>query len=1144
MKKTFHWFLVLGMVAGLLAALLPTAGTVQGATLGWTNTNLPTTGSTTNRVLDGIKGTVVAVSPDYANDSRVWVSGDSDGDSGLDELYRSTNGGNTWAFADVDGSATNNIVAIVPSPFFATDSTVFVATTVSVFRSTNSGSTFTQLGAAQGSGALVITSMAVSPSYDGTGEIAIGLADTANGSLGLPTGAAGGDDGVRVWGRGSVLNWVTPATNDLSADVTSVAYSPAFSGDGLLMAVASAYSTNSGANKVGLALYHLVGTGSTWNGVFASIQIDVLMLDVGGTDNSNADGGPIVTTSVAIPSDYDASDSSTRLLFVGTTSTDTLGGGSVEDDDGIFRITSTTATKGAIPGGLAEVAVRTLAYSGTMADGTVLATDSGATLANSVYRSTTADTGTTSAAQTYTVRRPVPGLAATTAAAGAGVAVSGTTALAIINSSATTNGGFSRSTDTGNNWVQISHMRNTLITSGATATVGQAVAGTFGPAGFALSPNFSTSGHILMGVSDDAATVDGIFRSTNSGSVWERTDSPTVAANLSFVFGYDPAFATSDTIYYAVVGGNILKRSTNGGLTWSVRSSVACGSNTITSLLAIDGSTVLIGCSAGAILRSINGGFLFTAATGVGSSVVSDLEMSPNYGVDSTILAGTTGRIRISTNGGTSFSALGAIPSTVTLTPVVAFHPDYATNNLAYEGSATAAEGVERINVSTATSTKAWTNIGMTASGTIINGLGFANGGTLYASDSNTAGFTAGSVGGVFSSVTPTQSTAAKVNLSAMGVTTSATNLAANENVRGLEIADNGELWLVIDDPAGSTAADDLRHYTDTINATLVPTNLLPADGTSGVGVAVSSAVIGVTGFTISWDAVSGATGYQYRWSTTSTFTSSTTAAIAASASTRSFAEGSIALAPGDGATTRRVPGLTYYWSARVSAPVVGVWAPAQTITMVLLAGSTAGVPTLVQPNAVNNVAALSSSVALRPLFVWTAVNGATNYEVQVSTDGTFIDASVIVINKIGADQLGNTLAFQAENSLQPGTVYFWRVRGVNSATTGGYPAAAAFTTTLDAAGIGVTADEALLPLVAAGNLELVTSFNYTTALYEAYVPNLAGNVLATVLPNTVIFITVTQDTNIVVSGITYAIQANTPTPIGVGASVTITVLA
>jgi len=1142
MKKTFHWFLVLGMVAGLLAALMPTAGPVHAATLGWTNVNLPTTGSTSNRVLDGNKGTVIAVSPNYATDSTIWLAADSDG-SVTDELYRSTNGGNTWKFVDADGAAAAAIVAIVPSPYYATDSTVFVATTLSVFRSTDGGATFSQLGASQGAGNLVIRAMAVSPNYNGIGEVAIGLVDLAAGVAGLPSGSTA-DNAVLVWGRGSVLNWVAPATNDLPADVTSIAYSPSFSGDGVLMAVGSAAAAASGA-VVGTALYHLVGTGSTWNGVLGSILLDVLILDVGGADNSDADGGPIVSTAIAVPSDYDASDSSTRMLFVGTASTDTTGAASVEDDDGIFRIT-TTATRqiGPNPGALGETQISTLAYSGIRTDGTLLATDTGAALANSVYRSTTADTATTSAAAVYSTRRPVPGLAATTAAAGAGVAVSGSTAFAIINSSATTNGGFSRSTDTGTSWSQISHFRNTLITSGVTATVGGAVAaGTFGPAGFALAPNFSTSAHIIMGVSDDVATVDGVFRSTSGGSVWERTDSPTLAANLSFVFSYDPAFATSDTIYYGTIGGNTLKRSTNGGLTWSTRSTVACGGSTISSLLAVDASTVVIGCAGGVVNRSINGGFVFTAATGTPGGAVSDIELSPNYATDSTILIGATGRVSMSVNGGVSFVSQGAKPQTTTLTPVVAFHPDYATNNLIYVGSATAAEGVERLNASTDTTSTAWTNIGMTTAGQIVTGLGFANGGTLYATDSIAAGVTVGTLGGLFSSATPTASSASGVGLAQVGVTTGGTNLVASENTRNLEIADNGELWLVIDDAAASASADDLRHYTDSINTTAVPTNLLPANGTTGVG-SSNAAATGVTGFSISFDAVTGATKYQYQWSTSSTFASAGNAATSAAASTKSFAEAVIALAPGDVAGTR-VAGQTYYWRARVAAPVIGSWSPSSSLTMLLLAGTTAGVPTLVQPNATNAVAALSSSTSLRPLFVWSAVGGAVNYELQVSTDGTFIDVSQIVINLADTSALGNSLAYQAATDLQPGTVYFWRVRGTNATTTGAYPPAAAFTTSSDAVGGSVTAATALAPLEAvAGRLELVSSFNYTTSLYEAYVPGLAGNILATIQPNTVLFVTVTVDTTIVVSGVSFAVKANTPTPVPVGGSVTITVQA
>jgi len=72
-------------------------------------------------------------------------------------------------------------------------------------------------------------------------------------------------------------------------------------------------------------------------------------------------------------------------------------------------------------------------------------------------------------------------------------------------------------------------------------------------------------------------------------------------------------------------------------------------------------------------------------------------------------------------------------------------------------------------------------------------------------------------------------------------------------------------------------------------------------------------------------------------------------------------------------------------------------------------------------------------------------------------------------------------------------------------------------------------------------DLELITSFNYTTNLYEAYVPGLAGNALAEIAPNSVIILTLTADASVVVSGNTFAVTANTPTPIPVGATVSIT---
>jgi hypothetical protein len=183
--------------------------------------------------------------------------------------------------------------------------------------------------------------------------------------------------------------------------------------------------------------------------------------------------------------------------------------------------------------------------------------------------------------------------------------------------------------------------------------------------------------------------------------------------------------------------------------------------------------------------------------------------------------------------------------------------------------------------------------------------------------------------------------------------------------------------------------------------------------------------------------------------------------------------------------------------------------------------------------------------VSTQPVFVYSQVTGATAYEIQVSTDGTFTDAAALAIDATGANRLGNQLAYQSSTvTLQPATTYFWRVRSYNSTTgiTGAYSPASAFRTEAGATADGVAADTALQSLTNTGNLELVSAFDYASAAYNAYVPGLAGNALETIKPNTVIFVTVTATTSVVVSGIAYNVTANTPTPIPVGAAVTIQV--
>ncbi len=1228
-RKSFKWLLVLGMIAGLLGALLPT-GPAAAGTLSFSTTSLaPTTGMV---VSDMIKGpgndhgrNVLAVSPNYASDSRIWAALDSDGDSietvvvsdpensddddqvywrvgtqyrlgealsdaetegtaelpddarivrrtayasgqGVDEVAYSSNGGLTWT--DVDPGRTDNspIVAIVPSPLYASDNTVLVASTMFVYRSTNGGGSYTRLGSMQGSVetdgtvSLQVTSVAVSPTYSGVGEIAIGLADPRSGVVGCPAGPDGDDDCVRVWGRSGVLAWDSIASSDMAADVTAVAYSPSYSADGVMMVVGSAATAGDEDSDIahimlGTAVYHLQGPGAAWNVGLGGVSIDTGLLDVGaGTDG--VDG--IINSALAVPSDYDGSDSAKRVVYLGTNSNREI----VEDTgagaDGIYRVTGTAGTRRTTGG--TETDVSNIAVAGTVSSLTVIV--SSASVGNAAYRTTNFTSGSSSPTFGSTPR-PVPGgdddAASSTVV---GISPDGGTAFALANSAFTPsgddppvpvedsyapsgNGSFSRSADGGKSYAQVSLLNNggaftfpglPKIDAADEDTTGTvtipAVAAADGvPAaaieGFAVSPDFDASAHMLAAVSGRGSDVT--LYSDNGGARWMVVNTGDFAGN-AIAFAYSPDFATDNTIYSAALGTQRLMRSTNGGLSWSQRSGVACGGNRISSIAAADASTVLVGCENGTVRRSVNGGFLFRNASGTASGeAVSDIALSPSYADDNSILIGQSGEARLSTNGGSSFSRLGSSAGTGaagTGATQVAFHSDYATNSMVYAGN-------DKAYRWTVGSSSSWKSIPGAAN---VVGLGVGSDGTLYAASedeftlaNSTADPAVTAMGGVFSSADPTASSPRLVQV---GVPASGgDNLDSGEVVSGFAHTNTGgseRLWVSITDPL---KADNWRHYTDTIGSMLRPTGLTPADG----AVVGASDVDGrrVTGFTIGWNAVVGATEYTYQWGTSSTFSSP----CGASTTGRSVADTAIC-----GENLGRPGNTTYYWRVQVSKPVVGPWSAAQSLTTALIAGVQAGLPTLSQPKAGNLAPETSREVPLRPLFVWTGVNGATQYDLQVSTDGTFLDPNQMVVDRTGSNRLGNQIAFQSDVQLSPGTVYFWRVRGVSATSMGGYPPAAAFTTTSAAAATGRPAGQALAALEATGNLEVVTGYDYASGLWQSYVPGLPGNSLATIQPNSVLFITVMEDTTVIVSGVAYNIAADTPTPVPVGAAVTVVV--
>jgi len=99
--------------------------------------------------------------------------------------------------------------------------------------------------------------------------------------------------------------------------------------------------------------------------------------------------------------------------------------------------------------------------------------------------------------------------------------------------------------------------------------------------------------------------------------------------------------------------------------------------------------------------------------------------------------------------------------------------------------------------------------------------------------------------------------------------------------------------------------------------------------------------------------------------------------------------------------------------------------------------GSAATGPALISPEAG------ASGVPTKPIFQWSAISGAENYELIVSTEASFGNPSIL---KIG-DYALPTTAWECNIELNYDTTYYWKVRALNAETCSTWSAIGAFTT-------------------------------------------------------------------------------------------------
>jgi hypothetical protein len=162
---------------------------------------------------------------------------------------------------------------------------------------------------------------------------------------------------------------------------------------------------------------------------------------------------------------------------------------------------------------------------------------------------------------------------------------------------------------------------------------------------------------------------------------------------------------------------------------------------------------------------------------------------------------------------------------------------------------------------------------------------------------------------------------------------------------------------------------------------------------------------------TLSWIATAGASSYTLQVATTNTFT------------TGMFTNQSNLTA-----TSRVVnglaPGQTYYWRVRAdnsagASAWSSIWSfQVQALVVIPLP------PTLSSP--LN----LATNITTSPTMSWNASNGATSYQLQVATNGTFAGSTLVFDESV---LTGTSLLL---NNLTENTLFYWRVRATNTAGT------------------------------------------------------------------------------------------------------------
>jgi hypothetical protein len=719
----------------------------------------------------------------------------------------------------------------------------------------------------------------------------------------------------------------------------------------------------------GTVLNTLVATDSQWNTTISTSLVAPwygTTVDAAISENgSQLAQGDIWNSVIAFPSDFNASSPYTRTCYVGVTSNNTA--------DNVYSVVigyAATATSSMANYGIgAAKEVTSLAYAGTSASGTLFF-------------------GSKNAAWVLSTATPVS-TAYTWVSCAAFPTGASNTYIALANDYATSHkvyvgtagaeSALSISDDGGVDFYQAG-LIDTVISFIADFQVANAT--TF----YMATTNINNS-------------ITSVWKTADSGATWYRY---LIAADLvafEDIIRISPNYATDYTVVLGIVGEPPpynLYVSNNAGTNWTAKSCPVV----ISDIAIKDQFTYYVGdaiLAAAKVQSTSNGGWTWQPAPTTVSTGTYISSLKIDLATGALLASDDLGGIYLSTDSNVSWVYQGTVGSTAA---IVAFDANYATNGLMYAIPRSTTGDVYRLGPG-----YALTPLPLNDGVLVFRDLLSTPDGSLYVTSN---------VSGVNRSINPS---AGYPTLSYAEWDNMANATSYTPTFTKLAFAPGSNVIYGV-------ATDEYVYvYTDTLSpstAAAVPVPVSPAEGT--VFAAPTSVVI-------AWNAVAGATMYQYMYDTRPDWITSTTGLPTTYPFTSAF------ISP-------LASGVTYYWAVRAYSPVIGPWSTQMTFLTEL--GPTAPNSPAVLPGDVGTTGPGGTAVALSPTFNWSAIGYATGYEFQLAKDSAMTN---FVVDATGANALPATTAYKLAATLGYSTTYFWKVRGISATSYTDWTNVMAFTT-------------------------------------------------------------------------------------------------